>query len=245
LIVVLVPVVLADRWKAGLRLVMASAVIYLAAVLVVSDGMPWTVLTNIRMFVGDGAFNYWEKIYFSTSFEPWLRTLNSDLALDAYLDGWQIEALRLWMGRAMILVKLALGLGLVAACLTPVSARSRGLIAALVMAFLMGQTEALGGYSMMLLVALVFCQSRPSSLIVAALLCCYVLSIPGDCIVIKLRESEAGVWLSGREVEVISGVAVGQVLRPLLVLVIETLLAANLIQQAWLHRTQVAIRTVA
>lgn len=242
LLLLLLPVALVHGLRAPVRVLAGCAAVYAASVLIVGDGMPWHLLSNMQSFVGEGAINYWEKFYYSTSFSPLLRTLTSELPVHNYLDGAVIDVLIVAMQGALRTGLLMLVVALAATAAVPRQARSLPLLGALVLAAALCATESFGGYTTALMTALVFALvgtgagsprgAMPLTLAVAG---CYLLSVPFDLIVVQLREFEAPVWISGGEVEVRYGISVGQGARPVLMLLVQCLLSVACVVHALPH----------
>ncbi len=248
LVILLLPMALLHDRRAALRLLMACALIYIASVIIVGDGLPWQILSNVMMFTGEGVINFWEKFYFSSSFSPFIRILESDLPLENYLDGQTIILLLSGMKLALALSAVGLLAALVAAWKMPAEDRPVTVTFAAVLTFCIVLTEAFGGYATLFITALLFTRNRPAWMVGVALVLCYVLSIPFDYPINIVRESEAPIWLSGKHVETQYGIAVGQAARPALIVVVHLLLCASVVQQAWnlrQHRRQASARGAA
>lgn len=238
MLLVMLPVVMVHGMRSGLQVVGACAVVYGASVIVVADGMPWHLLQNMQSFVGEGALNFWEKIFFSTSFSPVLRALLSELPVHAYMDSRTAELLVDLMQHSRWLLLLSFTLATAVAALQPPHARSLPLLTALVMGAALAITESFGGYTLSLLVALIFvlpagANAMARALIACMLVACYMLSLPIDHVFNVLRDTDAPIWLSGRIAEIEFGLAVGQAVRPVLVYVVQFLLALLVIGLGW------------
>ena len=124
LVVFALPLMLGPRGlAAAVRVVVACALVYLASVVFVGDGLPWDILSNIRGFTGDGLVNYWEKFYFSSSFGPFIRILESELPIDMYLDGSTAELFLRLMKTLMALSAAVTAAAFIAALTLPAERR--------------------------------------------------------------------------------------------------------------------------
>lgn len=241
LLIVWLPLALTQGLRSVARSVAATTALYAASVVVVGDGLPWHLLANMRSFVGDGAINYWEKIYYSTSLSPMLRTLRSELPIHQYLDSPLADLLERTMSHAML---VAAGLALAAMVtmqFVPRARRPQRLMTTHLLALALTLTEAFGGYTTLLLAAMLVLLPPPEPgaaswrlRLWTALICsAYLMSLPLDHIVILIRESDAPIWLSGLQVEIRHGISIGQGLRPALILLASLSLSALTLHHAW------------
>src|SRR5262249_26244589 len=77
------------------------------------------------------------------------------------------------------------------------------------------------GYAVIFLLFLVFLERWNGPAVGLAIVAAYLLSISADLIMVSHPLAPTHSWLSGRDVAPVAGYAVGQLLRPVLVLVIE------------------------
>jgi hypothetical protein len=229
LLLIALPVLVVHGGRALGRLLLACSLVYVLSILLVGDGLPWDILTNVRGFTGDGLINHWEKFYYATSFGPFVRVLESELPVDAYLDSRSIVQLIMAMRSVMLLCSAALPLALLAAWLLPREQRPYIPLTCAVLTFGLVLTESFGGYATMLSISLLFTLPGRGRFIAVALVICYLLSLPYDYLIAVVRESESSIWLTGREVETRYGVAIGQALRPALIALAQLLLCASII----------------
>jgi hypothetical protein len=237
LVLLVLPVFVKHGWKAAARLLLGCTGVYLASILAVGDGLPWSILDNVRSFTGEGLVNYWEKFYFSTSFSPFIRILESELPIEAYLDGNTAERLAAAMRTVIAVCTVAMAGALLAAWSMPRDERPFALITCTVLAWAMVVTESFGGYAMVLVTALLFTAPARGRLFAASLVLCYLLSLPYDHVVAVVRESEGSIWLSGQEVETRYGVAIGHGLRPAGIALMQLLLSTSIITGCLRHRS--------
>jgi hypothetical protein len=247
LLIVWMPLGLTQGWRSVARPVAATTVVYGLSVIAVGDGLPWHLLDNMRSFVGDGAINYWEKIYYSTSLSPMLRTLQSELPISQYMDSQLSDLMEHTISRALAMTACLSVLAMAAVLLVPRSKRPQQLLVTHMVALALCMTEALGGYTTLLLVALLVllpanAESRtgtsrqlPRQMHLTLVVVAYVLSLPIDHIVILIRESGAPIWLTGLQVEIQHGISIGQGLRPALIVLATLLLSTALLRVSWKH----------
>jgi hypothetical protein len=215
-----------------LRLVwalVASLAVYVLSYLVHGSGTPLQLVRNLHTFVGSAAANYWNTFYNPTSFVPLLDFIFFNAGFRAALPGWLLAAAPVALIGTMVVGLIGVLICYAATFLRHIEVPSSRL-AAMALAVVLTATGA-SGYSEVFLVFLVFLEGWKNRGFGAALVGAYVLCISADLIVQPVPMPVMHSWLSGRDVAPVAGYAVGQVLRPALMFVVEFgLIAGTLLE---------------
>jgi hypothetical protein len=223
-------------WR-GLELAgLVTLALYLFALMLFGSGSPVALLENTEIFAAFVGGQFWAQSYYSTSYSTLLSIGDSPIPILAFVSS-RVVANALWVIPVLITATQITALvGLVAAWLQP-----RGIAFSRNALLLMGAhlvTQSPGGYTMGFLVFLVFLESghRPGQIV--ALMAAYVLSINYDLVFATVIEATTASWLSGRAVHMGFGLALGQFVRPGLVILIVWSLALDSVTESILaHRT--------
>ena len=205
-------------WR-GLELAgLATLAVYLATLMLFGSGTIPELIANTRLFANVVGSQFWAQSYLSTSYATLLSVSESPVPVLAFVASNVID-FALWLIPVLIAATQFIAIGaLVAAWLQPRSITLARNAALLTGAYLC--TQSPGGYTLVFLVFLVFLEDgrRPGQ--VAALIAAYALSISFDYSLATVIEGTATSWLSGWSVHMAFGLAVGQFVRPGLVIVI-------------------------
>lgn len=212
-------------WR-GLELAgLATVAVYLVTLIAYGSGDPGALIENTQLFAAYVNSQFWGQAYFSTSYAPLLMFGDSPIPILAFTSSRVVET-ALWVIPALIAgTQLVAVCGLVATWLQP-----RGVPVARNAALMLGAylaTQSPGGYTLTFLVFLVFLEtgSRPAP--VVALVAAYLLSICYDQVIATVVDANAVSWLSGQMAHANFGLAIGQFVRPGLVIVIVWSLAID------------------
>jgi hypothetical protein len=216
---------------------LATIFVYLITLMIFGAGMPIEILDNLANFASLNSRGFqWQDFYFSTSYAS---TLALGAAVEAPILAFvpsRVIEIATWLLPALIAsTQIAAFMGLAAAWLQPRAislARNAALLAGAHLA-----TKSPGAYALTFLIFLVFLERgrRPGQMI--ALVAAYSLSITYDQSIATVINSNAQSWLSGQAVQMRFGLAIGQFVRPALVILIVWGLAIDSVTQSILaHR---------
>ena len=224
------------RWRALEMAGLLTVAVYLITLIVFGSGDPLQLYANTGRWVQFTSGQFYEQSYFSTSYATLLLINTSTFPILQFVPSRIVEAISAVIPVVIALGQLAAGAGLVAAWLQP-----RAVPLARIAALLVGLhliTQSPGGYTLTFLVFLVFLEPDRRLGPGIALVCCYLLSITFDWTIAAVINTVSYSWLSGLAVPVNFGLAVGQLLRPALVVAIVWALALDTIAVvARAHRT--------
>ncbi|WP_380871828.1 hypothetical protein ACFB49_27820 [Sphingomonas sp. DBB INV C78] len=219
-------------WRALELAGIATLAIYLVTYALVGAGSPIEIVDNMRnwvvTFVGG---NVWEQIYYSTTYASLLPIWSTPIPILAYLPSRTVEAI-MWGVPILIRTSQALALlCLLGAWLQP-RALPIGRVSALLLAVSLA-SQSPGGYTQAFLIFLVFLEPwrRPGPII--AIIAAYLLSISADWIISPFPDMVSRSWLSGQPVIGHFGMAIGQFVRPGLILLILWALALDSLWLIW------------
>ena len=212
-------------WR-GLEMAgLATMGLYLATLMIFGSGTLGELLDNTRNFVSVVNGQFWTFTYYSTSYSSLLTVTGSMFPILSYTSSHVVET-ALWLLPLLITItQLVAVVGLVAAWLQPRAITLARNVVLLEGAHLTMQSP--GGYALTFLLFAVFLEigRRPGQTV--ALVAAYILSINYDLVLATVVDTNAASWLSGRNVHVNFGLAVGQFIRPALVMLIVWSLAID------------------
>lgn len=224
--------ILKRRWRWTEGAAIATIGVYLVSYLLYGAGSPIEIYTNIYNYSSGFVASQVLDIYYSVTYQPLTSLLQgmvfpvmSVVGSDVAEIGLVVITTLTRVGQAMILVALA-ATYFRPEPVSPIRLAALGMCLALI------SSEA-GGYTQIMVILFVFMEPWKGIARPIALLCCYILALPGE-IVLGLtpalwRES----WLSGQLVQIRIGVGVGFFLRPGLLIFIGMALSASTIRDVW------------
>jgi hypothetical protein len=213
----------------------ATVALYLVTLFLFGSGSPFEIVDNTRYFASFVAGQFWAQSYLSTTYATLLMVNDSPFPILTFVSSRVVET-AIWLIPTVILAtQLAAAAGLIAAWVQPRSITLSRNIALLVGAHLV--TQSPGGYTLTFLVFPVFLEvvRRPSQMI--ALISVYALSINFDQIIATVVDTNAKSWLSGVSAHSSFGLAIGQFVRPgLVILTVWSLAIDSIILSVQAHR---------
>jgi len=223
----LIPSLVRHRWRWAFGAALAGGLIYLVSYAAEGAGGPAALLRNAGAFYGHTVDNYWNNLYSSTSYISLAHSLPAGFPFGSRLSPLEAQALR-WALIALIgFGLLGIAVAFVAVARRPL-ATSTHRLAALALSGVL-TTAGASGYIEVLLLFLVFLEPWRGAARLPVLAAAYLLCVSLDLILFPIPMAAARSWLGGRQVTPIAGVALGQLLRPGLILVIQYgLIAATL-----------------
>lgn len=224
------------RWLEGAGF--ATALVYLVSVAIIGSGTPLQMINDQVAWSNFVAPQYWWNIYYSTSFAPLVQAASAPYPLLLFIGSRSLQ-----VSTALATAAIHLGqIGVLAALVGVWVCRATtpdSRLAALGLSLVLTTTNP-SGYTETFLIFLIFLERWRGAATGAALVAAYLLSIPYDHIFIPIFGYDQESWLSGRYVETVFGLSIGQFVRPALVLLIEyALVAATFIDIARAYRERV------
>lgn len=219
LVLMLIPQAIRQRWRWLEGCGLASVLIYLVTFAIQGGGTPFEIAENTRYLADATRNNNWTDFFNATSYSPLVRFLNSPFPVMYYIGSRTVEYLTLFLPALLNLGKLGILACYAAACLQPAAARTHRL-AALAVSFILSVSEP-SGYTEVFLLFFVFFEKWQGPVRIAILTSAYLLCVSVDHIVFPFFQATTESWLTQRQVFQIYGIAVGQFIRPGLLMIIQ------------------------
>lgn len=205
------------RWRWFEGAVLATVLVYLVTYAIVGDGLPSTLVNNIRDFSTQWEASTPLDLWYTVTYQPALSLIESkSFPLVPLIGSYTAELLLVALPVAVYTVQATIA---AAAVLTFFNHRlvSRRRAVLLSIAFALVISEA-GGYTQILLLLFVFWEKWKGLGPKVALLCAYVLCLPFDIAMTPLPENATVGALATREVITRYDVGYMQLLRPGIIL---------------------------
>jgi hypothetical protein len=218
------------RWTEGAAL--ATAAVYLLSYASLGVGTPMELVTNIRDFSANSTVGNILDVWYPATYQPMIRLLTSSefpviLLLGSRVLDWGALILPILMhlGQGMI------AMGAVAIWLRPqVVPPYRATMLALSMALI---TSEAGGYTPCLMLFFVMMERWEGRLRPIAIMLAYLLCVPAEFVLSSVMSMSQESFLVGHTVLVDRGIGLGMFLRPLVVILVPSLLAAQTVAMVW------------
>ena len=206
------------RWRALELAGIASIVVYIVSYAIVGEGSPAEMAANAANWVQFVGSLWFEGIYYTTSYAPFLNFNNDKFPTRDFIDGRTVDMIMAAIPVAIRVTEALAALAIVGAWLQPRALPARR-VAAMLLAASMAVSSP-GGYGYTFLVFLVFLEpwERPGPIV--AIVSAYLLCVPYDYVLSRFVTLEGNSWLAGHSVTAPLGMAVGSFLRPALGLAI-------------------------
>lgn len=218
------------RWTEGAALV--TVAVYLLSYAALGIGTPMELVTNIRDFAKADVVGNILDVWFPATYLPMIKLLTgSDFPVIVLLGSRVMD----W-GGAILPILMHLGqatiaMGAVAIWLRPqVVPPYRATMLALSMALI---TSEAGGYTPCLILFFVMMERWEGHLRPIAIVLAYVLCIPGEFVLSTVMTMAQESFLVGHTVLVERGIGLGMFLRPLVVILVPSLLALQTVAMVW------------
>ena len=232
LVFVVVPMIIKRRWTGVVACGVIGGAIYVATALWYGSGWPLQIITNETTYAAAPSKSYFSDIYFATSYWPLIRMLH---AFPAGLRLGSAPVAQMWsvVLTGVLRATQAAALACLAfALFRPARTKIRRLAALSLAVSITAFTTGSAGYAQIFLFFLVFYEPWRGPTRIAVLLATYLLCIPIDYVVLPVVRQQAYSWLGAREVTAMFGVSLGQLVRPALLLVVQTGLVVLNLQDA-------------
>jgi len=230
----LLSAMLGRRWRALVLTIWAGLLVYVVS-WGVAGGSPVEILENLGIWARLGHQYPISEFYQTTSYNVVAGILARGVPVGQWSGPGLARALTIAHAivtgalAAQLVVQLIALTALIGACFRP-KALDPGRLAllALLLAFI---TSSPGGYGLVFPLFLVFHDKKKSGAMMIALICAYLLSIPDDWIIVRYPDTPTPAWLSGQMVTARFGLAVGQLARPAVLLVLALSVAVDSLKE--------------
>lgn len=206
------------KWLALEASVLLTAVLYAASWTILGAGSPAEVLANIRYFADAAVTHTWQDVYYASTLTSLERLMTETPGMLKFVGSRTVEGIAVAVPLAVRTAQAACVAAILAAFVRPASAPAWR-VSAIGIGLAITSSEA-GGYTHLLVLALVFLEPWRGGLRIAALVCAYLLSIPNDVMITYITHTSQFSWWANGDVLGDFGVAVGNIVRPILMLLI-------------------------
>lgn len=217
------------KWRLLELCGLASIALYLVTMLIVGEGNPIELISNLQNWFSIRLGTIWDEMLYTTTYKPLLELDVRQYPVRDYLEQRYVDTAMLFVQSYVLTSRAAALLCVAFAWLYPRAISMHRLVFFILMQSFINQNP--GGYAITLIVFLVFLERAGGPATVIALICAYLISVPGDIMLVKLFDVERAAWLSGRQVMSEYVVPWGALIRPgviaimLWALVIDSLIA--------------------
>ena len=213
------------QWRLLELIGLASLFIYLASIVIVGEGSPLVLASNLQEWLKSSGISIWDQVILSTTYQPYLLFDVYQYPIRDFVDQPTVDAVKLFIQYELIASR-----GIALACIAaawfyPKAVSLNRIVFFVLMQSFIGQNP--GGYSIALIVFLVFMERDRNFAIGLSLLCCYLVSIPMDYSLATVLSVDRLSWITGQMAHVDYVLTLGAILRPLLFLVMVWALAID------------------
>ena len=195
---------------------LAALSIYLVSVVIVGAGSPFELASNLQQWLASSGISIWDQVLYSTTYQPYLLFDVYQYPIRDFVGQRTIDAAKLFIQYELVASRGIALLCIAAAWFYPKAVTLNRLVFFILMQSFIGQNP--GGYSIALIVFLLFMERERNFAIGLSVLCCYLVSIPMDYSLATILNVDRPSWISGQMVHVQYVLTLGAILRPLLFL---------------------------
>jgi hypothetical protein len=220
------------RWVWFEGAMIAAVLIYVATYLILGSGTPMEIYRNIRDFTEGWVAANATDIWYAATYKPLLSLLSGNFPLSSLIGSDMVEGGLIVLPALVHLGQAAIVLAAIATWLRPEVVPPHR-VAFLGTAMALISSEA-GGYTYILGILLVFMERWRGVARPLAILCCYLLCLPGDIPLGQFATLYRESFLTSAQVEVKLSVGLGMILRPGLLLIATMALSSATIHDVWI-----------
>lgn len=206
------------KWLALETTTIFTAMIYAATWTIFGAGSPAELIADLHAFAEGSLTHTWQDVYYASTLSSLERLVTQTPGI-IKLIGTTIPE---FIGAAvppMVLTTQGLVIAAILASFVRPASAPAWRVTALGIGLAITTSEA-GGYTHLLVLALVFLEPWRGGLRIAALVCAYILSIPYDIMIAYISHTDQYSWWVNTQVPADFGLAYGNLLRPVLMLLI-------------------------
>ena len=200
------------QWRLIEACALAALALYVGTVLVVGAGTPLEMIDNLQNWFGIRLGTVWDEMLYTTTYKPLLQLDVYQYPVRDYIEQRWVDGGIVFIESYVIFSRMLCWACIGLAWLYPKSISSTRLVFFILMQSFINQNP--GGYSITLIVFLVFLERARNPATVIAIVCAYLICVPGDWTLVKLFDQERQSWLSGRLVMSEYVVPWGALIRP-------------------------------
>ena len=213
------------KWRLVELCAIGSIALYLITLFIVGEGTPKEIIENLLNWFSVRLGAIWDELLYTTTYKPLLELDVGQYPVRDYIEERYVEIGKAFIEYYVITTRGVALLCIALAWLYPRAITVTRLVFFILMQSFIGQNP--GGYSIALIVFLVFMEERRNFATITAILCCYLMSIPGDWTVTKIFDVERESWLSGKVVVSEYVLPLGSLVRPMVIAIMLWVLAID------------------
>ena len=206
------------EWRLFELCCLASVALYLGSLLIVGAGTPFEFVSNLQNWFGVRLGAIWDELLYTTTYAPFLQLDVGQYPVRDFIEGRVVDAAKLFIETELIASRSIALLCVALAWFYPRAISTNRLVFFILMQSFVVQNP--GGYAIAMIVFLMFMEGWKNFATGVAIVCAYLLCIPGDVTVTTLFEVERQSWLTGRMVNSAYVLPLGSFIRPGLILIV-------------------------
>lgn len=224
------------QWRPLELAAILTAVVYVVSLGLIGEGTPQELADNTLNWVNFTAGDAVGELYYTTSFNSLLGVIDRGFPILRFIGSRDVELIRTVV-TISIGIAQACGLAAVAGSWLQREAVTTTRLCCLLL-LLSLTSKSPGGYTELFIVFLVFLEPWRGIGPIVAITTTYLISLPVDRIISAFPLVHTQAWLSGLSVNAQFGLALGQFLRPMgLLLILFALSLSTLVDVILAHRT--------
>lgn len=229
LVLTLIPFLVRRRWRWFEGAGIATLAVYLVTLVIIGGGTPMEIARHTGELAALQTGSAWSDLYYATSYAPLVRFMTSDFPVMDYVGSRPVEALTLALPLLTLFGQIGVVVAVCAAWIKRAAVPMQWMNGA-ICAMILSSSQP-SAYAQIFMLFFVFMEPWKGPTRIMMLVCAYALSIVGDYSLFDIPQLPMESWLSGREVLPSVGVALGQFVRPGLVLLIQFGFAGLILQR--------------
>jgi len=199
-------------WRLFEQCTLATFGLYVATLLIVNEGTPLELLANLQNWFNVRLGSIWDEVLYTSTYKPFLQLDVQQYPVRDYIEQRYVDAAAIFI-KYYVIISRGVALACIAfAWLYPRTITMTRLVFFMLMQSFINQNP--GGYALALITFLIFMERDRRPGVIIAIICAYLISIPGDWTLVKLFDVERESWLSGRIVMSEYVVPWGSMVRP-------------------------------
>lgn len=200
------------QWRLLELCAIASLALYLVTMLIVGAGTPFELARNLQGWFNFRAGAIWDEVLYTTTYKPFLLLDVGQYPVRDYLEQRWVDLAKAFIQYEVIATRGIAIMCIIFAWFYPRAVSINRLVFFILMQSFIGQNP--GGYAIILVAFLVFMEKWENFGTGLAIVCAYLISIPGDLTVTTIFEVQRESWLSGRIVTSPYVLPLGSLIRP-------------------------------
>ena len=206
------------EWRLFELCCLMAVALYLGTLLVVGAGTPVEFVSNLQNWFGVRLGAIWDELLYTTTYAPFLQLDVGQYPVRDFIDGRVVDVAKLFIETELVASRSIALLCVALAWFYPRAMSTNRLVFFVLMQSFVVQNP--GGYAIAMIVFLIFMETWKNFATGVAIVCAYLLSIPGDVTITTLFEVERQSWLTGRIVNSAYVLPLGSFIRPGLILIV-------------------------